>query len=908
MGNNLKTNFLRRRKLSFVAPISLLCAIVVCSLCPNPARAGFVDGQPPTAVKLVSGHVHNVFYVGKPVEFRVRDRVLDKGAIRYEVRNYVGDLVDSGVVSGETVTLKVSLAGWYKLYLFGSVDQGGDFGSSVGGTTFCIFRHDANFPDFPPLLVQDKTLTRVDKTIDFAWGTNSPAPGLPATGYRVEWKGKLQAVSNESYDFSTGSNDGALVKVNGVTVVDSSKGLNNGSVTLKAGQKYDVEMTYAQGQYSSNAPQLRWHTSTIRQVVIPTAHLFSVGNTTEVGDGLTGNYFDNNRLLSADGGQNTALQSVLASGPERYAADVSSDKTTADSIQRLDHDIAIAKELYVGRDAARPRPLMIAFSNGTKNLDAVRQIVTHFQHDVQYWEPRNEPNFGASGHDFAINEMKPFYDVVKSVNRNLKVLGPGTVDIRPATLRWTDDFFKAGGKDSIDAFSFHAYNAINGDAELARQSFAGLNALLKKYGLQNIEKWQTEQGYFTAVYGAYEPRLNGRWTMLQKMIFEQQGIPKEHDHLWYDKSHGFWDVPAWLENDDGSLNPAAPLMRVWSEELFGTSFQRALDFGTPGNNLLLGSVFKGNDKSVVALQSTGATDLNVELKLSTNDPVKIVTAWGESSTRTPIKNRLALTVPEVPVYVELATGQTVDVAPTDWGADLALKSTVTASGDSTHPAGAQIENSPAKLVNGELETWYLNQTNADYAWTSNQKEISAAHPLTVEIDLPSVQTFNRVLVYAAVPWQAGGSLLDYELQYDKNGVWTPLDHIVEPAKTFKVWTPFARSKVDQFYSDRDVFSHSFAPVTSGKIRLVINAVTVGGGALQMVQDAGGQTGYHQATIREIEVYNEPNAAPNGNALHAIPTASTALTNTNSSTSWTSGFINALDALRQGIQKLLSHLF
>ncbi len=31
--------------------------------------------------------------------------------------------------------------------------------------------------------------------------------------------------------------------------------------------------------------------------------------------------------------------------------------------------------------------------------------------------------------------------------------------------------------------------------------------------------------------------------MLQMMVFEQYGIPKEHNHLWYDKSHGFWDFP-----------------------------------------------------------------------------------------------------------------------------------------------------------------------------------------------------------------------------------------------------------------------------------------------------------------------------------------------------------------------------
>ena len=68
------------------------------------------------------------------------------------------------------------------------------------------------------------------------------------------------------------------------------------------------------------------------------------------------------------------------------------------------------------------------------------------------------------------------------------------------------------------------------------------------------------------------------------MVYEQYGIPKEHNHLWYDKSHGFWDTPAFWENEDGlysygSFDPAAPLMRVWSEELYGTNFSSAYNLG-----------------------------------------------------------------------------------------------------------------------------------------------------------------------------------------------------------------------------------------------------------------------------------------------------------------------------------------
>ena len=134
------------------------------------------------------------------------------------------------------------------------------------------------------------------------------------------------------------------------------------------------------------------------------------------------------------------------------------------------------------------------------------------------------------------------------------------------------------------------------------------------------------------MYGAYQPRLQGRWTMLELMLFEQYGLPKEHNHLWYDRSHGFWDFPTWWENDDGGFNPAAPLVRVWSEELFGTQFAKRYDFGPEGNKLYVGSLFAGPEKRVAAFQSAGSTDGQVPLKVTGPGELKVVSAFGRTST------------------------------------------------------------------------------------------------------------------------------------------------------------------------------------------------------------------------------------------------------------------------------------
>ena len=559
-----------------------------------------------------------------------------------------------------------------------------------------------------------------------------------------------------------------------------------------------------------------------------------------------------------DGAMDEVMRGVTGMGPQRHRADADKPDET---IKRLEDELAIDQKMYLPFDPARKRSLMVAFPNGTKNLDGVKKIVEHFKDVVEYWEPRNEPNGGSSGADFATKEMKPFYETVKSVDPKLKVLGPGTVSVNPHLQPWLEDFFKAGGGKYIDAFSFHAYNCINGDQALARTALDSLQELLKKYDADKLEKWQTEQGFFACVYGSYQPRLQGRWSMVEMMMFEQYGIPKEHNHLWYDRSHGFWDFPTWWENDDGGLNPAAPLMRVWSEELYGTHFVKAYDLGPVGDRLYVGSLFEGGGRHVAAFQSAGEPEGRVELEVKGSDKLHLVSAFGVESDL-PVKDgRAALVVPELPVYVELAPDQAVSVVPQDYGPDLALAPGATASADGSpdHPADKpdtpkekRINNDIGKIINGKFENWYWAQKKDDQPWMSNVKEF----PATVEIRLPKPTEVARVIVYAAPPWQWQGSLLNYELQYDDGGTWRTIDKVDEPTKTFKFWTPTTRTSVDSFYSDRWIFQHHFRPVTTDKIRILVHDVTWGGGATKDVADAGGQTGFHQIMLREVEVYGK----------------------------------------------------
>ena len=561
------------------------------------------------------------------------------------------------------------------------------------------------------------------------------------------------------------------------------------------------------------------------------------------------------------------MRGVTGMGPQRHPVLPDASKPN-EAIASLETNIALDKKYYLPFDPLRRRALMIAFRNGTEDVNGVRRIIDHFRHDVKYWEPRNEPNFGKSGADFSLTEMKPFYEAVKSVDPTSKVMGPGVVTIGPALLPWIEDFLKAGGAKYIDVFSFHSYNNVNGDLWLARKSLNTLNALLAKYSADKLEKWQTEQGYFAAAYGAYLPRLQGRWTMLQMMVYEQYGIPKEHNHLWYDRSHGFWDFPAWWENEDGSLNPAAALMRVWSEELYGTRFVKAYNFGEPGNKIFVGSLFTGLGqpgkpaRQVAAFMGASASQAKdgqpdrITLRVKSGKTLRVVSAFGVMKTLPVQSGRVLLPVPELPVYVELAANQTVEVVPTTWGPNLARLSGVTAvaPGSRFHPLDRNIRNDTGKLINGALENWYWTQQKNDHPWISNVQEF----PAWVEVRLPKPATVSRVVVYATPPWQGQGSLLDYELQYNVGGRWVTLERVREPTQTFEVYTPPVRTTIDSFYSDRWIFQHQFRPVRTQRIRLLVHDVTWGGGATRQVREAqrpwAAEFIAHQINLREIEIY------------------------------------------------------
>lgn len=123
------------------------------------------------------------------------------------------------------------------------------------------------------------TLSRVDPTVNFDFGTGSPAPSISSDFFTARWTGQVQALGDDSYTFYTISDDGVRLWVNGQLLVDQwvlhSPFTNSGTISLVGTQKYDLQMEYFE-QTGGAVAQLYWSNATgsVGYEPVPTSQLY----------------------------------------------------------------------------------------------------------------------------------------------------------------------------------------------------------------------------------------------------------------------------------------------------------------------------------------------------------------------------------------------------------------------------------------------------------------------------------------------------------------------------------------------------------------------------------------------------------------------------------------------------------
>jgi hypothetical protein len=121
-------------------------------------------------------------------------------------------------------------------------------------------------------------LTRVDPTVNFTWGTGGPGGGVTVNNFSVRWTGTVQAPVSGTYRFSTVSDDGIRLWVNGQQVInnwtDHSATTNtSGAISLTAGVRYSITLEYYERGGDAIA-RLQWSYPGQATQIIPQSRLF----------------------------------------------------------------------------------------------------------------------------------------------------------------------------------------------------------------------------------------------------------------------------------------------------------------------------------------------------------------------------------------------------------------------------------------------------------------------------------------------------------------------------------------------------------------------------------------------------------------------------------------------------------
>jgi hypothetical protein len=147
----------------------------------------------------------------------------------------------------------------------------------IGNGTGLLGNYYNNYTDPSQPLPGTPTNSELDPLINFNWNGGSPIAGVGGDNWAAEWKGQVQAETSSTYTFSTYSDDGVRVWVNGQEIINDwtyhAPTWDSGTITLTGGQKYSIVIDYFQGGGGSLL-QLDWSAPGMPFQLVPTTQLY----------------------------------------------------------------------------------------------------------------------------------------------------------------------------------------------------------------------------------------------------------------------------------------------------------------------------------------------------------------------------------------------------------------------------------------------------------------------------------------------------------------------------------------------------------------------------------------------------------------------------------------------------------
>jgi hypothetical protein len=122
------------------------------------------------------------------------------------------------------------------------------------------------------------SVSRIDSTVNYNWGSGSPAAGIAADTFSARWTGKLKPRYSQTYTFYTTSDDGVRLWINGQLIIDQwndhSPTTHSGTIALQANQLYDIRLEYYENGGGA-VMKLEWQSASQAREVVPLSQLFS---------------------------------------------------------------------------------------------------------------------------------------------------------------------------------------------------------------------------------------------------------------------------------------------------------------------------------------------------------------------------------------------------------------------------------------------------------------------------------------------------------------------------------------------------------------------------------------------------------------------------------------------------------
>ncbi len=212
--------------------------------------------------------------------------------------------------------------------------------------------------------------TRQDPAIHFHWMNGSPAPGIPADGFKVEWTGKIQLPATKRLTFQAEVDDALELFIDGKPVVEFNAGTRERRYSEKVEENrwYDFRAVYREDGGEAKAI-LKWEADKLPSQIIPPSRFrtFS-GAEDETGRETALASFPVKgpdgrprvaQLSSMDGGSVLKLQGQISSGLYRLTVPEEQAPYFSDFLRETGREIPFT----VKRDPAESRLVRLTASD-----------------------------------------------------------------------------------------------------------------------------------------------------------------------------------------------------------------------------------------------------------------------------------------------------------------------------------------------------------------------------------------------------------------------------------------------------------------------------------------------------------------------------------------------------------------